>query len=134
MQWSIDLGALLVGIGMIMLTVISIWQSSKRAAEAQTDKLLTSIEANRVTMTAMMESHRKTSEEGRARIYERLDSFTHEVRATFLPREIYQADMTAIHHTQEEHAALYADLSRRLDLKCAAVRKQKAESLLGECT
>lgn len=113
-SWSVDIGALLIGCTVILLTILSMWQAGRKSADERQREL-----------TQAIECLKKESSDGRARLYDRFESFGHEIRATFLPRDLYQADMRTVQHAQEEHALQIQDLSRRIDAKCEIVRSRR---------
>lgn len=67
-----------------------------------------------------MQSTRKASEEGRARLYDKMDQFAVETRASFTPRELHAAEVRALQHSDTELTHQLNALSQRCERQCLA--------------
>ena len=88
----------------LALVLVTAWISLRSQAQSQTDTIL-----------AQMEAMRSASDEGRARLYSRIDGVVHELRQEFVSKDVHNAFVQRVDAIDE-----------RLNRTCEVVRLKRA--------
>lgn len=98
----------MTGLGTLAILLVTMWVSFRSQVQSQTDSILNKIDAMRAA-----------SDEGRAKLYGRIDGVVHELRAEFVSKELHSVTVRRIDA-----------LDDRVNRACEEVRNRRNGSTL----
>ncbi|MEI8396964.1 MAG: hypothetical protein WCF85_19735 [Rhodospirillaceae bacterium] len=89
--------------------------------------LMVELRSLQLSLMGEIKETARSSDAGRARLYERIEAMGHEIRTNFVPRDVYNANMEAIKNAQDELKRRDEEIVRRIEAQCLFVRSRRGE-------